>query len=191
MSTENLYEIMNSLPFVSHPGFHFNPEIVGYQNHTFGAKVGGEISLENFLHEVGHAIDFGPENFRYRSTFGKFRFKIRRSYSRHGAFEDFRKCTATLREIRAIVWQRIIAEELALPVDGKSMMRSFLDSLMWMPDELQVPGTSYIEKRNWRFQKAEEYLHSFDRRQALPRFVGWLDKIAAKEKRIRVKQKAV
>lgn len=59
-------ERLARLPVGNHPALLWRAKLEGYRDYVFGAKAGPTVEVVNLFHELGHAAEFGAENFATR-----------------------------------------------------------------------------------------------------------------------------
>ena len=164
------------LPF-QHPAFRFSLTIEGYQKWHFGCRAGPEYHIKNLFHELGHAVDFGPENFKTRVRCGYLRFSCRNRITVCGEkYDEPRTIEATLREVRAIAYQMILLRLAGYRVDEEEMVSDFVAALAHVMDHLNVlhrfgeAWKTTLEKKVWKL------VEETDSDWVMDRLLGWLDR---------------
>ena len=168
---------LRSFPFFEHPAFLVYPREGSYSNYVFGATAYETPSLQYLVHEIAHAIEFGPEEFRYRCDMGNFRFRFPRArtlYVGGTVYTDrsFTRGNATARECRTV------GIEYNLLVVAGAMHNSSAEE--FCADEADTLGRfmndAHLVDIPIEAQIAEA-MHAYrDVDWAVDRFSGWLDK---------------
>ena len=168
--------ILSPFSFVNHPGFIMKESLEGYLNFSFGGRAGPEISIEHVLHEIAHAIEFGPDEFENRvSRFG-FHFIVPKVEIRGKMYNDPRSNLGTIRELRTMAIQWQFHRALGIDTNADDYCDRITKSLRFMPDWGFVPGDSDEDRHNWRVEYLKSNLDFMGIDECLERFDGWLNK---------------
>lgn len=167
MNTEEFTSKVARLPFSRHPAFKTSPTLMGYKHFTFGGRYARSIHVDHLCHELGHAAEFGPEQFKSRAALGRFSFKSPPEYSPSSSHE------ATARECRAAAYHLIFLELTGESIDYHKFISDFQKSLDFMQN---IDG---FEHDNVRYAFMEKIIldtrESVSTNDAIQRMTGWLD----------------
>lgn len=183
MGALSVKRVLDRFPFRDHPGFRYDRNIEGYRDYTFGCRAGPEVDGRNLLHELGHAVEFGPDQFKSRCRYGHFRFRIPKVWIYGEPYDNFSTCLATKRELRAIAWQGRLAQGIMAEKEVQQMLDHFAEVMVWMPDEINIPGDTEQERISWCREMIQKQYDAYTTQEAYRRLEGWLDRTAAELRR--------
>ena len=161
-----------------HSAFKFNPELEGYHDFVFGASA-HDIRIHHLFHELGHAAEFGAENFHHRALPWGFRFsnptvKIEGEECRI----DPVSLQMTEREVRTIARQIHLTEASGYACVPRLVAKNYGSSLRWLPDHHNSPVQCELSLSAWSRwvtnRVLEEYL-SIKQQDVESSLVAWLD----------------
>lgn len=158
-------EFASRFPFFKHPGFLFDPFLEGYKKYTFGAVAGPSLNMEYLCHEIAHAADFGPQNFKKRTLTNNFNFHI----PEYEAVSS----VPTQRESRTMGLQLRLMDLINLDYEKDVFIDSMIEALKFMPDW----GLTWGErKREEAIKKLTlDTYESSHISEIIDNIVGWLD----------------
>ena len=164
--------LIAKLSVCGHPGLQVKLSLEGYKDHCFGAKSGPTAGFDALAHELGHAVDFGPDAFEARcSPYGRFVFHVPEVEVLGRMYPDAVTGQASECEIRAFAAQWRLCEAVGLRLNEARFLEHVRGSLSFMHDWI-----AYHNKPD----EVAQYFHRALDRFTLPvvtdRLVGWLDK---------------
>lgn len=154
-----------------HPGMRIVPDMTGYKNYSFGCSAGPiDPGVNNLCHELGHAVQFGCDNFETRvhqSGFLFFNPVDCRSY---------KTCEPILRELETFAIQAHLLNHYFDDFDLDEFV-TFSIKLMqdWMYDWYNVPGDSHVERIEYCNDKFMDFYNQRDIFSILHVLFDWLD----------------
>lgn len=116
--TDEIAQWLEPHPVFHHPGFRWSIDLEGYKNHVFGCKTASVSTLSALCHELGHALDFGANEFETRALKNGWRFDM--PYIRFKGHILYRPRTAqaSYREGRVVAIEQRLCEILTGEVLG-------------------------------------------------------------------------
>ncbi|KVP75126.1 hypothetical protein WJ96_05025 [Burkholderia ubonensis] len=168
---------LKNLGIADHPGLRVELKRSGYQDYTFGCRVlYGRPTVKDLAHELAHAAQFGPRNFRYRAFEHGFDFRLRKVLLLGQYYSEPRTHQATRRELETFAYQAHLME-LAGVVFCRDKLFLHAASLLtrFMADWHCVPGNSAAERRAWCVEQANAFYARRKPETVLRRLKGWLD----------------
>ena len=155
--TELETDIRKVIPqdILNNPHFIYNPDGSGYRNFVFGCMAGPSRCIDNLLHEICHAVEFGHANYRQRMAGGIFHFKKPKSqylgYPFNTIVYDPPKGNhASMRELETFAMQYLILEQSGI----ERSIEKYIDVLQYVPDYMNY-DVQYGEKEK-QFLKFKE-----------------------------------
>lgn len=175
--TQAIQDFLTKLGIASHPGLQFNYNKEGYSNFTFGCRAGpGRPTVNDLAHELAHAAQFGPRNFKYRAVYGDFSFRMRKVTILGNQYDEPKTAQATLRELDTFAYQAHLMQIAGVDIDLKQHFEKAADLMVrFMPDWLAIPGHDCDSRKAWCVNKASEFYTRRKAKTALKRLIGWLD----------------
>lgn len=180
-----LRERLARLPIGKHPALLWRAKQEGYRDYVFGAKAGPQVEVANLFHELGHAAEFGAENFTTRCIDGRFFFKLRWIEVLGQWYDEPKTAQSTIREIRAIGYQIRLMELAGCKMRRPLFARRIGSALQYMPDWLYVPGRQ-DERLDNIVLAILDFSEKISTKDAIGRLEGWLDATARRWKRQRI-----
>lgn len=167
-----------------HPALLFNPWLEGFKDHTFGGRAGPNISVINVFHELGHAAEFGPAEFKQRCFAHGFRFKrpprvviMGREYS------EPRTMSGTQRELSTFAHQLHLMRKAGVKISDDEFMRDSARCMRFMADWWCVPGESEEDRTAFCKKEIAELYAKLSGAEVLSKLESWLDKSFKRLKR--------
>jgi hypothetical protein len=158
------------LSFSRHPAFSYKVRQEGYKDFVFGARMGPSAGFGGLAHDMGHAVDFGPENFDTRCTRYGFEFHVPQVEIMGEYYPECVTGQASERECRAFGIEWKFLEAAGVYVDENIFLAHVCGSLGFMPDWI-----AYHQKP----EEVRALLHAgrdrFTMAEICDRMVGWLD----------------
>lgn len=176
-------ERLNRLPLAKHPGLLFNPWVEGFRDHTFGGRAGPSVGIENVFHELGHAAQFGPENFRARCKPHGYVFNTRKVCLGGIDYSEPLTRQSTDRELDTFSHQLHLMRRAGLKVSDAKYFKAQARLMRFMPDWYSVPGDSDESRNAFCEAQLQERYATTSPSETLARLEGWLDKTARRLKR--------
>jgi len=174
-------QFLRALGIDHHPGFRWDLKLEGYHNFTFGCRAGpGEPNVLDLCHELAHAAQFGPRQFKRRALQRGFHFGVRAIVIAGRMCDEPLTACATSRELDTFAYQAHLLEASGLQVDRQELFRyAGVLLVRWMPDWYNIPGGNEQARRVWCTARAERFYQKRTQLSAVERLNGWLDKTAA------------
>lgn len=166
---------LSRLPVARHPALRFLPGLEGYKNYLFGARAGPSVNVDNLLHELAHAAQFGPLNFRTRCTESGFLFKMRLTTFQGHTYAEMQTTKAIDRELETFAFQLHFRHLVGYREDEQAYCRRAAAALVYMPDWLNVPGSCDEKRTAYCVKKIEDAYSRIDEKDAASALEGWLD----------------
>ncbi len=179
MSRERVLQVFRGrlarLPISRHPGLLFNPWIEGYRDHTFGGRAGPSVAASNIFHELGHAAQFGVEQFRKRGAVDGFVFKVPKVFVFDRYCEEPKTSQATLRELETFAYQMHLMRAAGYKMDDEQFVAYSARLMRFMPDWYHIPGKNEEGRAAWCKNRIERFYARLARKEPLDRLEAWLD----------------
>lgn len=168
---------LQNLGIAGHPGLRVDTKLIGYEDYTFGCRVTlSRPTVRHLAHELAHAAQFGPRNFKYRAFRSGFNFRSRRVFLMGQYWDEPRTAGATLRELDTYAYQTHLMELAGIRFNRERLFRmAALIMTTHMHDWHCVPGTSKAERRAWCMQQLHACYARRKPQTVLRRLNGWLD----------------
>jgi hypothetical protein len=168
---------LKNLGIADHPGLRVALNREGYQDYTFGCSVVyGKPSVRTLAHELAHAAQFGPRNFRFRAFEYGFNFRLRKVILLGQFYSEPRTPQATRRELETFAYQAHLMELAGVAFSRDTLFRHAASLLTrFMADWHCVPGKSDVERRAWCVEQANAFYARRKPATVLRRLNGWLD----------------
>lgn len=175
-------EFLSALGIQCHPGLRWDPHIEGYRDFTFGCKAGPcAPNIMDLCHELAHAAQFGPGQFRQRARPRGFKFNVPTIWIGNTLCDEAATAQATLRELETFAYQAHLLEAAGIQFSRNAMFLYAGELLVrWMHDWYHVPGDDEKARRRWCVEQAERYYARRTQSMVLARLNGWLDKTEAR-----------
>jgi hypothetical protein len=179
---------LSRLPFANHPALLFSPRLEEYKHYIFGARAGPGANSQNLFHELAHAAEFGPEDFRTRATAEGFSFKrCHRVRIQGNSYYEPNSMGATRREIDTFAHQLHLLQHCGYQGTESAFFGESARALRQMPDWWQVPGENEVERTRYCQKQTESAYSRIEAKDSLARLESWLDRTSARLKRQRGK----
>ncbi len=179
-------ERLARLPVGKHPALRWRAKQEGYRDYVFGAKAGPKVDVQNIFHELGHAAEFGAENFATRCVEGSFYFKNRWIEVLGQRYVEHRSAQPTIREIRAIGYQIHFMELAGCKMHRPLLASSIGSALQYMTDWWHVPGEGDAERKANIVLAIMDFSEKIQPQEATDRLEGWLDATTRRWKRQKI-----
>lgn len=166
---------LSRLPVARHPALRFLPGLEGYKNYLFGARTGPTVAVDNLLHELAHAAQFGPQHFITRCSESGFLFKMKSTEFHGCVFVDMQTTKAIERELQTFALQLHLRHIVGYRGNEEDYCRRAADMMVYMPDWLNIPGSSDEDRIVYCAKKIEEYYAQTDEKETVSALEGWLD----------------
>lgn len=174
---------LSRLPMARHPAMRIAPRREGYRAYAFGGKAGPDMSVDNVFHELAHAVEFGPDEFKKRASAFGFLFRNRRVEVLGQLYVEPLTWQSTQREIRTMAIQLHLLRSAGSRISEDFFAREHLRSMQYMTDWYNVPGKTE-EKRFEAMTK--EFFRAYgllNQDMVLHRLELWLDRTRQRLKR--------
>lgn len=158
-----------------HPGLLFSPAVQGYRDYTFGARSGPSVQVRHLFHELGHAAQFGPEQFADRVNPQGFVFKMRQMECMGRFYDDPHTMQATERELDAFAHELHLMQACAIKCHVDTFVPYCASTMRLMEDWACVPGGSGKARHAECMLKLRAFYESVTQEQVLDKLEGWLD----------------
>lgn len=158
-----------------HPGFRLDVGTEGYRDYAFGARVGPSCGIDGVVHELAHAVEFGPDEFEQRCTEGGFVFHTPTVFIGGRLCEVFNTGKASERELRTFGIEWRLLEMAGLRVREDAFFGHCVQVLSYMPDWISFHGQPELVREHVRAA-----YDAFTQERVSQRLQGWLDKTAAR-----------
>lgn len=159
---------LTRLPLSRHPGFSWSHNQEGYREYVFGARAGPAYSIGFLLHELAHAIEFGPENFEQRCHPTGFIFHVPTVWVYDRYCVEPTTNQGTQRECRTVGIQYLLERCLGRKAAIGSIIDGQLDSFRFLAD-------SHFAQPEQCKQWTLEAIDTYSITDILTRLEGWLD----------------
>jgi len=166
---------LQRLGIYGHPGLRFSTKVEGYKDYVFGARAGPSVSTINLFHELAHAAQFGPEEFRKRNLHGFFGFKMRKVEVLGQVFDEPLTCSATERELSTFAHQLHLMRLAGCKIDARAFFAEAILSMVFVPDWINVPGANDQERHDYCIRRTMDMFDRLSPQESLDRLIAWLD----------------
>lgn len=133
-SEEEIAALLEKLPFTKNKGFKWRYKTQGYSNYAFGARIVNNHNVINLMHEIAHAVEFGPSQYGKRARFGTFKFNTNTFWFHDRYVTEQTTFQASFREARAEGIQCRLLEMLGFTVDVSALEEYGFSLTEYMPD---------------------------------------------------------
>ena len=165
----------------SHPALRCNPRLEGYFGHVFGGRAGPSIQISNTFHELGHAVDFGADQFNQRAPDGEFVFRLNEIFVYDRICVEPTTYQGIERECRTIAYQIHLMESTGKRVNLSNTILYWAKCLEWLPDWYNIPHQSNnindrrLDRIQWCCDRIVQEYQSVTQDWCIDRLVEWLD----------------
>jgi len=159
-----------------HPGLLFSPALEGYRDYTFGARSGPSVQARHIFHELGHAAQFGPEQFEERAGVDGYVFKMPQVLCMGRYYADPQTCKATERELDTFAHELHLRQAVGFKCNTEEFFRYSASVMRHMEDWAHVPGSKGKERHQECMRGIRERYEALTQAQVLDKLAGWLDK---------------
>ncbi|KVP16968.1 hypothetical protein [Burkholderia ubonensis] len=168
---------LQNLGIAEHPGLRVDKKLMGYRDYTFGCRVTySRPTVRHLAHELAHAAQFGPRNFRYRAHPYGFEFRSRRIFLLGQFYHEPRTAKATLRELDTFAYQAHLMELAGVRFNRERLFRHAARLMTaYMHDWHCVPGNSAAQRKTWCVAQLNAFYARRKPETVLRRLHGWLD----------------
>ena len=177
------------LPLTRHPAFFFSPGLEGYRTYTFGGRAGPSVHISHVLHEMAHAAQFGPDEFRSRSLDSGFRFKMPQQWIANHFICEPSTDQATQREISTFGMQLHLTRAVGMRISDAVFAHTTAGFLRHMPDSWNVPGENDEDRQRTCAQQILQAYEATTEAEVIDRLEGWLDETKRRVRRLARKAK--
>lgn len=169
---------LDQLSISHHPAFRFNPWQEGFRNFVFGGRAGPSIDLINLCHELAHAAEFGPDQFKHRAMNGRYRFDVAMIEIDGDRYENPLTSQATLREIRSLGLQLHLLRKIGYKVKNETYAKDSARTLDFMSDAFVplIPGMEPKDRQRHCAQMILAHYEQTSLTETLESIEAWLDK---------------
>jgi hypothetical protein len=189
---EEFSRILRRTPFGAHPGLLFCPELEGYRYLSFGGRAGPSVAVTHLFHELAHAAEFGPDEYRRRSTRHGFVFRTRRACIGAEVVVVEPLTTQSIeRELRTFAHQYHLQRLAGITDELEAFAHACAKPMAFMPDWLLVPGGQGSwdereqERRAYCVERIQQYAQAFSAEGSIARLTGWLDCVQRSLRRLK------
>ena len=170
-------EALRQLPFGKHPALRIGSN-EGYKSYRFGCSTARLLNIQALCHELGHAAQFGPDEFDNRALpngYG-FRMPVRQVEIGGRLYDSPVTAQCTQREAEAIGIQLHIQEALGRKYRKDMVLMSHVRALDFLPD--WVAFRNGEDRRRYRRVAAlvTRFYEEWHKPEIFDRLEGWLDK---------------
>lgn len=171
------------LPMGQHPALFINAGLEGYRNYTFGGRAGPSVNVSHLFHELAHAAQFGPDEFRTRAGSHGYSFRVPRLYIAGRFCDEPLTMQASAREAETFAYQLHLMKAAGFRASPQSFFMEATGALKYMHDWYYVPGKSEEARQKTLVRKMNAYYQRIKQDDALGRLDAWLDKSLSRLKR--------
>lgn len=175
------------LGLAHHPGLLIRPTFEGYRDYAFGGRAGPQVAVEHLFHELGHAAEFGPDEFRRRAGAYGFAFKIPQEWIYDRFCPVPQTMQATARELRTFAHQYHLMQRAGCKIRPDVFAASAARAMPFMHDWWFVPGEGDEGRINHAADRILALIDELDPKDVLSRLEAWLDATARRLRRLRAK----
>lgn len=171
-------EALCALPIGRHPGLRISTND-GYKGYCFGAATGRWLNLQSVCHEMGHAVQFGPDAFdaRVKPQGYGFRFPVREVEIGGRFYESPMTGQCTAREVETLAIQQHIHEALGRRYPRDRVLMAHIRSFDVLKDWIHYGGGGDNRRRHRRLAAlATRFYEQWTKPEIFDRLEGWLDK---------------
>lgn len=159
--------------FRNHPALRVSPDLEGYRDFSFGGRAGPDCDFSHLAHELAHAAEFGPEQFRERGRFGRFNFHVHQVRVLGQMYDEPHTPQATQRECRTAGLQWMLLEMSGRKVHAGHYLESFVSTMDFMPDWVHSWGS--VRREDAIRKLVLDTRESCRQGELIGRIEGWLD----------------
>ena len=167
---------LSRLPIARHPGLLFSLCTEGYTDYTFGARTGPYYSSVNLFHELAHASQFGPEEFRARATANGYMFKVRRIWVHDRYCTEPKTMQMTARELDTFAHQLHLMRLARYKVSDTQFFNYSAHLMRLMDDWWHVPGGNEKARATWCAREIATRYERITTQEVVDKLEAWLDR---------------
>lgn len=167
---ETIHSFLKYYGLHDHPGMRIKPDLTGYNNYSFGCSAGPiDPNIEDLCHEIGHAVQFGCDNFETRVHQSGFLF--------FNSPERYHKtCQPILRELETFAIQAHLLNGFLTDFDLDKFVQYSIKLMQdWMYDWYNVPGDNHDERFEYCHVQIMKFYNQYDIFSILHTLYVWLD----------------
>jgi len=158
-----------------HPGLLFSPRLEAYSDYTFGCRSGPSMQVRHVFHELGHAAQFGGEQFAERAQPVGFVFKLRQVEIGGRFYDEPSTSQATNRELDTFAHELHLMEAAGLKCHIPDHLDYSASIMRHMPDWWAVSGETGSERKRECMNRIQAYYEQLSQAEVLDKLTGWLD----------------
>jgi hypothetical protein len=174
---------LGRLPIAKHPGLLFSLEVEGWRDYAFGARAGPSYDAVNIFHELAHASQFGPDQFKARASANGFVFKLPRIWVYDRFCVEPTTNQMTERELDTFAHQLHLMRLAGFKVSDSQFVSYSASLMSWMEDWWHVPGEGEEGRAAWCAQEIRNRHENLRPAEVIDKLVAWLDKTHKRLKR--------